>query len=136
MPDIAGSILSQMEMAGQPREFTTTTEAWSEEPLDLGSLGIILALLLGGEDGLFGGKKPEGEFPGAGFTPPGPGLQFTEPTQMPFPSISPMPSGLPPTALTPTQGAGLSPWDLLELLTQGAQQPQQPPQIPNIFSGG
>ena len=120
MPDIAGSILSQMEMAGQPREFTTTTEAWSEEPLDLGSLGMILALLLSGEDGLFGGKKPEGEFPGAEFTPPGPGLQFTETV---------------PTALTPTQGAGLSPWDLLELLTQGSQQ-QQPPQIPNIFSGG
>ena len=120
MPDIAGSILNQMAMAGQPREMTTTTEAWSEEPLDLGSLGIILAMLLGGEDGLFGGKKPEGEFPGAEFTPPGPGLQFTETV---------------PTALTPTQGAGLSPWDLLELLTQGSQ-PQQPPQIPNIFSGG
>lgn len=120
MPDIAGSILNQMAMAGQPREMTTTTEAWSEEPLDLGSLGIILAMLLGGEDGLFGGKKPEGEFPGAEFAPPGPGLQFTETV---------------PTALTPTQGAGLSPWDLLELLTQGAQQPQQPsPFTP--FTGG
>ena len=127
MPDIAGSILNQMAMAGQPREFTTTTEAWQEEPLDLGSLGMILAMLLGGEDGLFGKKGPEGEFPGAGFTPPGPGLLGMD--------SSPIAAQTVPTALTPTQGAGLSPWDLLELLTQGSQ-PQQPPQIPNIFSGG
>ena len=112
-----------MAMAGQPREYTTTTEAWQEEPLNLGSLGMILAMLLSGEEGLFGQKKPEGLFPSPGGefpTMPGAGgPQFTEQV---------------PTALTPMQGQGLSPWDLLNLLTQGGFQGTQEPATP--FIGG
>ncbi len=51
----AKSIIDQMRMAGQPR-VSQTTMTQPDEPLDLGSIGMMLFLLFG-PNGLLGGTS-------------------------------------------------------------------------------
>ena len=108
-----------MAMAGQPREIKTTTEAWEEEPLNLGMLPILLYMLFSGEQDK--GLEPLGPGPETDITDflpqtprtiGGGGYSQLMPTQIPSPGA--LQSGLPPTFGL----SGLSPTDLLNLLLQ------------------
>lgn len=85
---LADAILRQIQTAGQPKKYVTETVQTSKEPLDVGGLGLTLALLMMGMQ-----NKPEIQTDlGVTPTPPATGfLGGTMPTMGQAPSAFPAP---------------------------------------------
>lgn len=67
---IADAILTQIQQAGQPRTVKSTETVTGKEPVDIGSLGLLLYMLMqgmgkGGAGGPLGGPEAGGVFPGS-----------------------------------------------------------------------
>ena len=98
---IADAILTQIQQAGQPRTIKSTETVTGKEPVDIGSLGLLLYMLMQG----MGPGGPVGE-PEAGGIFPGGGLQGME---------NLMPSFGAPAA-APSAGGGFGGMDPMQLI--------------------
>ena len=104
---IADAILTQIQQAGQPRTIKSTETVTGKEPVDIGSLGLLLYMLMQG----MGGQPPGAPLggPEAGSMFPGAGLQGME--------------NLMPSLGAPTQAqgfGGMDPMQMIMQLIQGA----------------
>lgn len=97
---IADAILTQIQQAGQPRTIKSTETVTGKEPIDIGSLGLLLYMLMEG----MGGKPPTQPL-GGGVSPFG-GLQGMGNL---MPSFG-MPAG------APSAGQGFSGMDPMQLI--------------------
>jgi len=110
---IADAILTQIQQAGQPRTIKSTETVTGKEPIDIGSLGLLLYMLMEGmgkgAGGPLGGPEAGGIFPGAGLQGMG----------------NLMPSFGTPSA-TPSAGlgfGGMAPMQLIKSMLSGAGTP-------------
>lgn len=111
---IADAILTQIQQAGQPRTIKSTETVTGKEPVDIGSLGLLLYMLMEGmgkgAGAPLGGPESGGMFPGAGLMGMG---NLTPSFGAPAgPAIGPASAG---------QGfGGMDPMQMIMQLIQGA----------------
>jgi len=107
---IADAILTQIQQAGQPRTIKSTETVTGKEPIDIGSLGMLLFMLMQGM-----GKGPGGPLGG-----PGAGGMFPGSELMGMGNLMP---GFGAPAAAPAAGGGfggMDPMQLIMSILQGA----------------